>query len=33
MFASTLEDRIRIHNVFDRAEKQTEINKIKFNED
>lgn len=33
MFASTLEDRIRIHNVLDRAEKQTEINKIKFNED
>lgn len=33
MFASTLEDRIGICNVLDRLEKQSEINKIKFNKD
>lgn len=33
VFGSTLVDRIGIQNVLDRLKKQTEINKIKFNED
>ena len=33
IFASTLENKIRLHYVLDRPEKQNEINKVKFNKD